>query len=383
MSENKPLILLEGSYTLADLTSLRNSNRIWHEKDIYEQQLQELFNILYPEMRQQSDFNKHREEFVKKRLDSPQLVGNWVYFPWNGYLLHMLGEEEYTALRTNRNRNLITQEEQQRLLDFTVAIAGLSVGGGIAVGLACSGISKVMKLTEFDTLDTTNLNRLRAGAHNIGDPKISITAQQVYELNPYAELHLLPQALKADDLQEFFGNDPKPQVIFDEIDDFEIKIRLRLAAKEAGVPLIMLTSLGDDLLIDVERYDQDPNLEIFNGFLGKLPEEILTQPLSEPAKIKYAMQTVGIDNIPTRALASLLEINRTLVGRPQLASTVNLGSAFASYLVRQLAFGQPLASGRTLISLNKIFKLTSLPETADRNSILEKLAVLIKPAQIL
>lgn len=74
---------------------------------------------------------------------------------------------------------------------------------------------------------------------------------------------------------------------------------------------------------------------------------------------------VGKENIPTRALQSVREINKTLVGRPQLSSTVAISGALASYLSRRIILGKKLPSGRKRISLNEIFELDSFKEDSN------------------
>lgn len=349
MTLNKPVIV-------KDLKKFKKNNHIWKIHDIYESQLNELFEVTYPHLVHGSSFEKRRSEFVnKKKNDS-----NWVYFPWSGQLIHTVNEQDYYMLRTNRNRNLITIEEQKKLKDFTVGVVGLSVGGNIAVGLTYQGIGNSMKLADFDSLKTTNLNRVKVGIHQVGLPKTDLIAQQVYEINPYANLKLFRDGLKKATLKKYFYQYPKPQVVFDEIDDFEMKIRIRLEAKTARVPVMMMTNLGDSVLIDIERYDVDNNLTIFNGLLGDLPKKILDNPITEEDKTKYAKQIVGLEHIPIRALESLSEINKTLVGRPQLASTVIVSSGLATYLVRLLVLGHKLPSGRYYISFDKIMGLDNL-----------------------
>lgn len=346
MNLNKPVIV-------KDLERFKKNNPVWKVGDIYESQLNELFEVTHPHLIHSPSFKKIRSEFVNKKRND----GNWIYFPWSGYLIHIVNEKDYYLLRTNRNRNLIKTDEQQKLKNFTVGMVGLSVGGNIAVSLAYQGIADSMKLADFDSLETTNLNRVRAGIHQIGLPKTVLIAQQIYEINPYANLKLYPNGLTKENLDDFVSGKPKVKLIFEIIDGFEMKIRLRLKAKSKGIAVVMLTNLGDSILVDTERYDLDRKLLLFNGLLGKIPEEILGKPISESDKIKYAAEIVGKENIPQRALQSLSEINKTLVGRPQLSSTVIAASGIASFLTRRLALGQSLPSGRQLISLDKILNL--------------------------
>lgn len=348
----KPLILYEGKSSLKDLDVIKKAKKIWRIVDIYEGQLSELFEITYPNLQTSPKYKVELAKFIKKRTKpTKKISGNWIYFPWNGCLIHTVNGREYFSLRTNRNRNLITREEQRKLYNFCIGVVGLSVGSSIAVSLAYQGIGKFMKLAECDDLETTNLNRVCAGVRNVGLPKIELTARQVYEIDPYSKLYLYHKGLQKNNLDEFINKKPKPKLIFEVIDDFEMKILLRLKARSAGVPIVMLANLGDRVLIDIERYDLDKKTPLFNGVIGDLPERILKKPKED--QNKYAVEIVGIENIPKRALQSVRQINKTLVGRPQLSSTVAIGGSLATYITRCIALGKDLPSGRRLLDIEK------------------------------
>jgi len=351
-----------------DLEKLRQDKPVWKQRDIIASQVAELFEILNPEQLREPDFLEQQKAFVAQRLgDQPDLVGNWVYLPWSGQLIHMVAQDDFERLRSNRNQNLVTADEQVTLGEVRVSIAGLSVGNGIAMGLAQHGI-RTLRLSDDDVLETCNLNRLRAGIHQLGLSKQEVLAQQLWELNPYLKLSFLGR-LTGTTMTQFLGT-PKPVAVFDEIDDFEMKIRLRIAARELGIPVLMLTSLGDNILIDIERYDLDPKSELFHGLLGSLPEDILSQPITESAKQRYAMELVGEKYVPTRALASLIQINRTLVGRPQIASAVIMDGGIGAFLIRRLSLGQDLPAGRYFLSLTETMKVKEL-DNDQREAIVE------------
>ena len=362
--QTKPTILASGGFSEDDLNALRNNHPIWKVVDIYDQQLQELAEITFP------DGDQAKRRALLDHMGSGDMAGAWVYYPWSGILLHCVGEAELYVLRTNRNKNLITFDEQKKLSAFTVAVAGMSVGSGMALACVYSGISNTLKIADFDTLETANLNRLRESLSSVGISKAELAAHRVYEINPFADVQDIGR-LTVDSLGDFLQN-PKPGVVFDEIDDFEMKIRLRIAARDARIPVIMLTSLGDNILVDVERFDIEEGLQLFHGVLGDLPEEILNSDIGEKEKIKYATQLVGAEHVPTRALGSLLEIGKSLVGRPQLFGTIAIDGGLASFLVRRLALGQSLPSGRNYLSLEKALNFEPSGDE-DRMHIIEQL----------
>ena len=133
-----------------------------------------------------------------------------------------------------------------------------------------------------------------------------------------------------------------------------MKVLVRIEAKKARIPVVAFANLGDSILADIDRYDLDGSLPLFNGLLGDFPEEILKMP--DEDKNKYAVKMVGIENVPTRALESVKEIGKTLVGRPQLSSTVIFSGALGTYVTRQIVLGNELKSGRYLIKFEEFFK---------------------------
>jgi len=69
--------------------------------DTIEAQLEELFKLRQPSSGwSQSEF----QLAVRSRLgEHPEAYGIWVYYSWRNALVHLLNEEEFREVRTNRN----------------------------------------------------------------------------------------------------------------------------------------------------------------------------------------------------------------------------------------------------------------------------------------
>src|SRR3989344_4630473 len=193
----KPTIFRDDSEELNEIKKLAGIQIV----DIVEEQLKELFEIENPS----ASTNKKRDE----------ISGDWIYYPWSKTLLHTLSEKEIFSLQTNRNRDIITTAEQKKLAAFTIAIAGLSVGGNIATTLAYNGFSKKIKLADFDNLSTTNLNRARAKLADVGTPKIDIIKKQLYELNPYINITSFDDGINKKNLEVFLLGDYRSNLVFE------------------------------------------------------------------------------------------------------------------------------------------------------------------------
>ena len=371
----KPEILIEGQYTAEDLTRLK-SNKIWKIKDIYISQLTELFEINNAGLIGTPEFDGKLEAFIADRSQPDfDLRGNYIYYPWSGILLHTVTEAEQNTLRTNRMNNLITPAEQSVLSKFNAGVAGLSFGNGIALSLVYSGAANNIKIADRDIFETTNLNRVRVGLPSVNEPKTSVTAQEIYEINPYAHVDIYQDGLTPENIGDFIAGNPKLNVIFDVVDNFEMKVRIRLEARQARIPVIMLTSLEDSILIDIERFDLSPDAEIFHGLLGDITDELLNKTMTEEEKARYAMAIVGPQRVSYRNLLSLSNVGKSLVSRPHLYGTVSIVCGLAAFIVKRIALGEDLPSMRKHMLFNEVLEI--LPNKDDtpeaRSEILDQL----------
>lgn len=378
---DKPIIFTEGSYDDKKIKKFMRDHAIWRFKDVYGSQLTELFQTAHPAIRGTDREQKELAKFFAKRSHpKPSVRGNYVYFPWSGVLLHMVDEADLTVLRTNRTRDLITVGEQGILQKFTAGVAGLSFGNGIALALAYSGIAHSMKLADKDIFETTNLNRVRVGLSSVGELKTDVTAREIYEINPYADLHIYPQGLHDKNITHFVGDKPKLKILFDVVDNFAMKVRIRLAARSAKIPVVMLTSLEDSVLVDVERYDVDKKPEIFHGMLGDKIRELLTKDMTERDKARYAMMIVGPEHVSYRNMKSLSHIGDTLVSRPHLYGTVSIVCGIAAYIAKRIALHEDMPSVRQLVRFHDV--IGAAPNHDDtpeaRSAMLSKLAHRLK-----
>jgi molybdopterin/thiamine biosynthesis adenylyltransferase/nitroreductase len=274
--------------------------------------------------------------------------GVWVFYPWSGELVHLLPEEEYLEVRLNRNLNKITAAERARLANFSVGVVGLSVGNAVALTLAQEGVGGHLKLADFDILELGNMNRIRAGVHQLGLKKTVLAARQILEFNPWMNISLFHDGVNADNMDEFLVGDHALDVLVDECDSIEIKYLLRERARALGLPVVMEAS--DRGILDIERFDLEPDRPLFHGIAPSMDTSRVEE-LTTEEKVYYVMGICGPHNLSDRMGASLLEVERSIVTWPQLASDVVLGGASVTIALRHLALGHPLPSGRRILDI--------------------------------
>lgn len=279
-------------------------------------------------------------------------LGSWVYYPWNGNLVHVLAQPDFEELRTIRNKDLITQTEQKQLADFSAACFGMSVGSAGALALAISGMSKHIKLIDGAVISGSNLNRILTGVSSVGNSKAEVIGRQIYEMNPYSEVEYYDKANK-ENIEEILGGKKPVYVAIDEIDDIEMKIRIRIKARKRRIPVVMATELGDTIMLDIERFDLEPARELFHGMVPGIDEIADSPPENHREWTKHAVSIIDPSNMPMKMQKSLLKIGSTIVTHPQLGSTVMVTGGALAFAVKSIALGQPLKSGRYVISLEK------------------------------
>ncbi|WP_422748680.1 Rv1355c family protein [Mycobacterium sp. WMMD1722] len=267
----------------------------------------------------------------------------WAYFPWRRTLAGILGPNGYRRLRLDRNRNLVTAEEQDRLGRLRIGVVGLSVGHAIAHTLVAQGFCGEMRLADFDEMELSNLNRVPATLFDIGVNKAVVAARRIAELDPYLPVQVMTDGVSATTIDAFLDG---LDIVVEECDSLDAKALIRERARARGLPVLMTTS--DRGLLDVERFDLEPTRPILHGLLGDIDAAALAG-LSSRDKVPHVLRILDAGALSPRMAASLVEVGSTLSTWPQLAGEVGLGATAVAEAVRRIGLGEALPSGRVRI----------------------------------
>lgn len=336
---------------------LLSAHKVQSVSDDYEEQLREMFAIKHPSWVYAPDFGAKFKTFhngLKQAAKDLSLVehGRWVFYPWNGALVHILPEADFQLVRTARNRNLILPEEQEKFYNATIGIGGLSIGSSVAAAIVLQGGGRRIRLADMDRLALTNTNRVKAGVENLGVLKVVVTARQIYEMNPYAKVEIFVDGLTPKNIGTFFkGLD----IVIDELDNLAVKFLIREQAKKHRIAVVMAADNGDNSVVDVERYDLNPKMPFFHGRMGKVTYAQLAT-LDKFGIGKMITKHVGPENVTERMQGSLLQMGKTIVSWPQLGGAALMNGSAVAYCVRKILNGQPVESNRALLSFDE--KLT-------------------------
>lgn len=312
--------------------------------DLLDYFIEDLFEYRYPRFYKkvsETEFKNFKKEYLK---DNHSV---WAYYPWLMKAYKIPKEKDFLEVLTSRNKPLVSVEEQKNFYSFNVGVVGLSVGQSSAITIIRSGGAKNIKIADPDKISPSNLNRLHVGIGSIGKDKTDELAKKLLEINPFLNIEMYKDGVNEDNCEEFFTDGFKLNVIIDACDNFLIKLKIREIAKKYKIPVVMSTDLGDGALMDIERYDVNPNIEPFGGRHKNIKNANDFQ--------KAAISIISPENIPLSLQDRFFEIGKTTPTHPQLATSVYFAGALVCYLVRCLANKQEISDERVLIDYNEFF----------------------------
>lgn len=283
----------------------------------------------------------------------------WVYYPWRRTVLSVLGPRAFRLVRLDRNRHLITAAEHDRLDRLRIGVVGLSAGHAIAYTLAAQGLCGELRLTDFDHLELSNLNRVPASILDLGVNKGVACARRIAELDPYLRVTVQTAGITTATIAGFLDG---IDIVIEECDSLDAKVLVREAARTRHLPVLMATS--DRGLLDVERFDLEPSRPLMHGLLGDVDTARLTD-LNSKEKLPYALRMTDATQVSARMAASLIEMGTTLSTWPQLSSEVALNASVIAEAVRRIGLREALPSGRVRIDtaamLDKLAQPVAVP----------------------
>ncbi|WP_297529652.1 ThiF family adenylyltransferase [Thiohalobacter sp.] len=144
----------------------------------------------------------------------------------------------------SRNIGWVTRDEQEKLRNQRIAIAGMGgVGGVYLLTLTRLGIGN-FNLSDFDTFELGNFNR-QAGAalSTLGRPKLEVMAESALDINPTLNIRQFPSGISADNVDEFLHD---VDLYVDGLDFFVLDARRAVyqACAERGIPVVVAAPLG-------------------------------------------------------------------------------------------------------------------------------------------
>jgi hypothetical protein len=348
----KPLFFnLKDSQQQDKLDELLISSTHTIVQDEIKSQVGELIKARNPTIVYTNDSLKSATEDFFKDINSDQF-GIWVYYPWANTIIHLLAEPDFIEIRTNRNRNKITKDEQAILAQKKIGIIGLSVGQSVAKTLALERLAGEIRIADHDILELSNYNRIRTTLRNMGLNKAISVAREIAEFDPFIKVTCFIEGITETNIDDFFTIGGKLDMLIEESDGLGIKILAREKAKHYQVPVLMEAS--ERGVMDIERFDLEPDRPLLHGYLEGMDTDAAKRAKTNEEKMPFMMQIVGLDIISDKMKSSMLEIGQSLTTWPQLASAVAWGGGMTADICRRIFLNQFTKSGRYVVDITDL-----------------------------
>ncbi len=304
--------------------------------DSIDAQLADLALLRYPAPDADAARRRFADDLVAQH-GGATYYGNWVFFPWESKIVHVLAREDYFDVVTSRNQDKITREEQEYLRTRRVGVVGLSVGAEIAVTVAQEHLCGQIVLADFDRLELSNLNRINAGVDELGENKAHLIARRIAKIDPYLDVVVYDEGISQSNAAQFLDG---LHLLVEECDSLEMKYHLRALARERRLNVVY--AADERGLLSVEPFAHAPDLLPFHGRVDRQPPRE-TFPTPKAFMRALTEWLGGWDQISERSRRSVGRVGTALCGYPQLASEPRLAAGQVGHVARRLLLGEQLA----------------------------------------
>ncbi len=215
--------------------------------------------------------------------------------------------------RYNRNRNMLSQEENEKLRSFKVCVVGCGgLGGYVIEMLGRLGIGMITAV-DGDVFDETNLNRqLLSSEDIIGKSKAEAAKERMKKVNSDITVHPVPEFVTEETCCRIIeGHD----LVVDALDNMASRKLLEAGCEKLGLPLVhgaiagwygqVSTILpGDRTLQQIYPSDENKGMETELGNPSFTPALVASIQVAEALKV-----LLGKGEILRRQLLSIDLLN--------------------------------------------------------------------------
>lgn len=163
-----------------------------------------------------------------------------------------------------RNYPLITRDEQEKLANITIAIAGTGgIGAWAADALVRMGIGK-LKIADLECYEIHNLNRQAySNTENVGQEKVKVVADNLLKINPDLDLEVYDEGINSENIAKFLDG---VEAVIDAVEYFEFDVRrmLQSEARRRKIPTFLNVVAG----FNVALFVFNENSMSFDEYIG-------------------------------------------------------------------------------------------------------------------
>ena len=171
-------------------------------------------------------------------------------------------EHDIIPERYLRNLNILSPEDQLRLLQSRACIVGLGgLGGTVMETLARLGVG-ALTLVDGDRFDESNLNRqILSSEYNLSQTKSTAAVERILTINSALYVQDHNDILNADNAAIILE---QADIAVDCLDNVHSRFVLEKAAKEVGIPMVSAAVAGFSGQV-LSIFPEDRGLELVYG----------------------------------------------------------------------------------------------------------------------
>ena len=338
-----------------------------NEKDKEKLAIVESFDLLMPTIYGLLDDLIPGSELMGEFLkEYESWLGTLVYYPRKRHLVRFAPPRWHRLSLLVRNSWLLRDPEmklswQEIRIIFDkamIAVAGCSVGNGIAHAIVQDLRPQGLKIADQKEYHINNANRVRLSYEDFGRNKAIVTAEQIHAVDPFIDIQVFSNGVHPGCLEDFLSG---VSVLIEETDDPDVKIWMREKAREKGIPVVMVTDIGSAIQLDVCRFDLSRSLPIVPVVESDLEvyrtRDAFKKDLGNREKFyDFFDAVVGKLYLKSEEFRRLIkkENSAPFGGIPQLGSTVMSAGGIAAEAVARLLLGYKLP-GRMFFHKQKYY----------------------------
>lgn len=234
-----------------------------------------------------------------------------------------------TMPQFERNRGFLSEQEQLHLRESCVSIAGAGGDGGeLAISLARLGVGR-FKLADPESFDIENLNRQAgSGYDTIGRNKADVIAEEIYKINPWADVQVFTDGVTPENIAEFAQD---ANLILDETEYTQPELGVMIAreARKNDTPVTIALNVGYGTRVLSFSPDGD---QTFESWLG-LSEDM---PLEEVAKADVPLEK-WLGRLPRYANTTVLaKVQKQEISAPSVSPGVHVAAGVAAAQAQEI-----------------------------------------------
>ena len=211
-----------------------------------------------------------------------------------------------------RNQLYINEEQQNRIKNTKILIAGIGLGSAIAETALRLGFEN-LTIIDGDKVETSNLNRQNFTQNNVGYSKTDALRKRLLAINPDARIKAFAEFLTAENIEAYLNSS---EIAINTLDfDTEAPFMFDEKCNKRNIPVIHPYNLGwaagvfvvntkSKQIAELKTENEKTELSVVDFMLNNLPENASNVDWLRQVAQKY--KESGLQSPPQLAVASQL-----------------------------------------------------------------------------